>query len=748
MAKDITIKSPDGTMIYYPKTVSQLVYDNENGNTVKQDIDSLEDKCSDFNQTLFGTNWEIGDSGNQGTEDTEDPFKPLVKVDEKGSYYNGSLYGSNPKTFIYNINDYEIIYYFNANADGWQHVFFDASGNVIQAVRANCNFGFLFPPKGAKQVGIASTSTLVVYQGYLFFDTQKNRVDSDVLIFDNSYLIQPYIITNNCGDLGTDQYNNITYGSKFEGEGKMYPIKLKAGDQITFTNRDTASYIIQIIMDSNFKILSRQNNSSYVIDEDGWAIFQPKTNTDWKIEIVRNSKDDDKPEQTGSGLVADVKYHSDMINYLNGKVNNLDFDTDDLILSKIPLDSPQSLTINMKGQTNNYLVGGLSMNTDNYPFDKGDIVRFYCKFNVSGTITGNLNCGVLYGRNYYNGNPWIKNFGTSSGEKVFDYTMTLSSENYKSNDSINYGISFGFNNSATDSSNVDIQIVDCYIENKSKGFVISYPFGIINRWGGTEWGKKYLKSGDLTKPTHEVKLHFDPRFSQIDNRPLRGKQIYFFGDSITSNGGWQDWVSLYTGAYINNFGDSGASPERVFGNLSGWGENWQGSGTGVDLSHADAVAIMVGTNGGAAGSTLYTDHDVWDLPCTIGGTEYNDIQTFIRTFCKNSFANVTSAFIQYIKYKKPNCKVYIITPPPSSDKGKAFLYNRFIDSRVACEWWHVYQVNALQSLGITYHEFIDTYSQKNSNGVSDKCHPNEIGKRVFGQQVGKLITNNEIMIQP
>lgn len=39
MAKDITIKNPQGTVTYYPKTVSQLVYDNESGKTVKEDID-------------------------------------------------------------------------------------------------------------------------------------------------------------------------------------------------------------------------------------------------------------------------------------------------------------------------------------------------------------------------------------------------------------------------------------------------------------------------------------------------------------------------------------------------------------------------------------------------------------------------------------------------------------------------------------------------------------------------------------
>ena len=44
MAKDITIKNPQGTITYYPKTVSQLVYDNETDETVKEQIDAVNKK--------------------------------------------------------------------------------------------------------------------------------------------------------------------------------------------------------------------------------------------------------------------------------------------------------------------------------------------------------------------------------------------------------------------------------------------------------------------------------------------------------------------------------------------------------------------------------------------------------------------------------------------------------------------------------------------------------------------------------
>lgn len=52
MAKDITIKNPEGTLIYYPKTVSQLVYDNANDKTVATEISEINE---DINAILLHT---------------------------------------------------------------------------------------------------------------------------------------------------------------------------------------------------------------------------------------------------------------------------------------------------------------------------------------------------------------------------------------------------------------------------------------------------------------------------------------------------------------------------------------------------------------------------------------------------------------------------------------------------------------------------------------------------------------------
>lgn len=55
MAKDITIKNPQGTITYYPKTVSQLVYDNETDETVKEQMDAVNKKVRFVNLSDLDT---------------------------------------------------------------------------------------------------------------------------------------------------------------------------------------------------------------------------------------------------------------------------------------------------------------------------------------------------------------------------------------------------------------------------------------------------------------------------------------------------------------------------------------------------------------------------------------------------------------------------------------------------------------------------------------------------------------------
>lgn len=64
MAIDITIKDPSGTTTYYPKTVSDLVYDNDNGKTVKTELDELKYDSIDITDQINVVGWISNDNTN------------------------------------------------------------------------------------------------------------------------------------------------------------------------------------------------------------------------------------------------------------------------------------------------------------------------------------------------------------------------------------------------------------------------------------------------------------------------------------------------------------------------------------------------------------------------------------------------------------------------------------------------------------------------------------------------------------
>lgn len=105
MAIDITIKNPDGSKIYYPKTVSDLVYDNDNGKTVKEELDEIKvDVFNEFEITEKIGYWDkLGNYINEGNYHSK--FTGLIPVDV-GDKFEFIGYGSsNVANFLpYNEN--------------------------------------------------------------------------------------------------------------------------------------------------------------------------------------------------------------------------------------------------------------------------------------------------------------------------------------------------------------------------------------------------------------------------------------------------------------------------------------------------------------------------------------------------------------------------------------------------------------------------------------------------------------------
>lgn len=101
MAKDITLKSPDGNVTYYPKTVSDLVYDNETGKTLSAEFTNLKTKINydSDNALVLKTPLKTSDNRdfissfeNLGTKymvfGNTAGNGPQIKMTEKSTFYN------------------------------------------------------------------------------------------------------------------------------------------------------------------------------------------------------------------------------------------------------------------------------------------------------------------------------------------------------------------------------------------------------------------------------------------------------------------------------------------------------------------------------------------------------------------------------------------------------------------------------------------------------------------------------------
>lgn len=164
-------------------------------------------------------------------------------------------------------------------------------------------------------------------------------------------------------------------------------------------------------------------------------------------------------------------------------------------------------------------------------------------------------------------------------------------------------------------------------------------------------------------------------------KPLAGKTVAFFGDSITAgtDGGFVGLVAEKLGLVsAPNFGSSGAATPRLAGIMVG--ENFRNDVSGADYSEKDyqsfdAVVIQIGTNGGVSGSI---DNDIPDIGIydiasypyeysasgkTISSATLNNAKEFFTKCFANTFYGNVALCIEYVRYINPNCRVFLTTIP-------------------------------------------------------------------------------------
>lgn len=238
----------------------------------------------------------------------------------------------------------------------------------------------------------------------------------------------------------------------------------------------------------------------------------------------------------------------------------------------------------------------------------------------------------------------------------------------------------------------------------------------------------------LTKGTAEEWTTNNYRFEDTHTigKPYADKVIYTLGDSITAgtNGGYQRYIRDITGAAIVNYAYSGLTAMSLADKVC----------TGdVDFGKASAVTIMIGTNGGVGSSTIN------DIPYIIAGTvsdieeggtlTYNDaeistMEEYWALFNQPKYYTAIAKIIEWIRWKNPECKIYLLTPLPNAYRGLALdggheaIRTALIDLN---KLYATHVIDLVRESGVCLHNI--------SEYTYDNTHCNEKGNKAVGTYV-------------
>ena len=275
--------------------------------------------------------------------------------------------------------------------------------------------------------------------------------------------------------------------------------------------------------------------------------------------------------------------------------------------------------------------------------------------------------------------------------------------------------------------------------------------------------------------------------------PLAGKKICFFGDSITdpfaSTGGYPDLVISKVGAIPPEMGhtemvsaDVSAIPADLFDGksaiygISGCNSStvkkmvlgtlefvgWEidrfakhikvGYEDEKDFTDFDAIVIMIGTN---ATGTMVCDIDA-DIPdiCvndinsypysysatgkTIASATLNSADEFFSKCFASTYLGDLAASIEYIRWKNPNCRIFLVTIPPNdyafeSDNPKQYKNVRNMILELADKMSvQVIDAQARAACGLWN---IGYWIGNDPFGSGYKIHPNTIGKELWASYI-------------
>lgn len=393
---------------------------------------------------------------------------------------------------------------------------------------------------------------------------------------------------------------------------------------------------------------------------------------------------------------------------------------------------------------------GLTLDTNMYDFEVGDVVTFTAKITSLTIDLPSFKIGYALCSGGRLGNGAIDKIITDlikDVPKVIAFNHTITAPNkVLINEFAELAMSF-LTQSLPNLSNWQLKVEDLTLTNTTKGFTINQVTNL--NWNLVFAGNvPKLISGKFFKPTT---ISY-PNITKPDHRKMKGLRIFASGDSNTEELGgnsYMNQVQRVTGASVTNVAIAGTSMSALVKTITGFTYPvTSGVQRIINVLDMDVLTIMIGTNGGSYElmDGAYTTNTVWDLPKTIGGVNYtpDNLQPFFEDLFNSTgkFLDGFQTVIQYVLFLNPKCKIYLISTPlkyslPNEQE------NRRNQLKSLANYYNIEYIDALSTFQTILKNIPDNYpTAKGYSNMIDTVHLSKEGYRKWGNYVAHVMNRD------
>lgn len=213
-----------------------------------------------------------------------------------------------------------------------------------------------------------------------------------------------------------------------------------------------------------------------------------------------------------------------------------------------------------------------------------------------------------------------------------------------------------------------------------------------------------------------------------------GSNIFLFGDSISTanySGGYYRFIESALSAKVTSYASNAANTNRMYGVVLGKrSRNDYDEDTPYpqkDFSICDIALIAIGTNDAARGDDFWDTLDSIPAGSVFDHVADNTTDAYFESFPATFFGNV-GACIEYIKWKNPKTRIYLLSPLNANGKDRRTLVKYY--SELAA-YYSIPLINATEDSGLDLKNI--------SIWTNDNLHPNEVGNEIFGNFIARKI---------